>query len=68
MDKLLLNINTIDHLVTGCGGMIMADEGIVTSPGYPNRYNHNTECEWVITTSPGTKVVVFMDDKNIPES
>ena len=36
------------HLLIGCGGRITAPSGSIHSPNYPNSYNANDDCEWLI--------------------
>ena len=55
-------------IVAGCGGIINADEGNITSPNYPNKYDQNLDCEWRIITSPGSRVMVYIDDLNIVDT
>ncbi|XP_055944726.1 cubilin-like isoform X2 [Argiope bruennichi] len=40
----------------GCGGTIYAEEGLITSPLYPQTYNRNSECLWHVTV-PGYHTV-----------
>ncbi|BFZ22426.1 hypothetical protein BsWGS_25465 [Bradybaena similaris] len=40
----------------GCGGALSGPEGEVMSPGFPNPYQHNAQCVWVITAPPGSSV------------
>ncbi|GFR71311.1 Tolloid-like protein 1 [Elysia marginata] len=39
-----------------CGGALSGSSGTVQSPNYPDRYPHNANCVWTITTEPGTQV------------
>ena len=55
-------------IVTGCGGIINADEGNISSPNYPNKYDQNLDCEWRIITSPGSRVLVYIDDLDIVDT
>lgn len=34
----------------GCGGRMTAPSGIITSPNYPNMYDNNDDCAWLIET------------------
>ena len=52
-------------IVAGCGGIINADEGNITSPNYPNKYDQNLDCEWRIITRPGSRVLVYIDELDI---
>ena len=50
-----------------CGGVLTDDEGVITSPGYPNDYDEHN-CYWVIKTSPGSKIMLYMEDLEITDS
>ncbi|RUS68831.1 hypothetical protein EGW08_023407, partial [Elysia chlorotica] len=39
-----------------CGGVLSGDNGIITSPNYPNPYSNLERCIWSIVVEPG-KVV-----------
>ncbi|XP_014670448.1 PREDICTED: uncharacterized protein LOC106811372 [Priapulus caudatus] len=32
----------------GCGGMLTGVGGVIESPGFPNKYENDTNCEWLI--------------------
>ncbi|XP_042234787.1 cubilin-like [Homarus americanus] len=48
----------MEWIVNGCGGELTKSSGIILSPNYPNSYPSNTECEWHISTHPGTKIQI----------
>ena len=34
-----------------CGGLVLTQpNGTITSPNYPNHYNHDESCAWLIIT------------------
>ena len=37
----------------GCGGLVHANEGQISSPNWPANYPANTECVWEINVDPG---------------
>ena len=37
----------------GCAYNLTEPQGVITSPGYPNRYEDNLNCIWTITAPPG---------------
>ncbi|GFS02438.1 Tolloid-like protein 1, partial [Elysia marginata] len=39
-----------------CGSSPSGTSGTVRSPNYPSNYPNNARCQWVIRTSPGTRV------------
>ncbi|RWS30688.1 cubilin-like protein [Leptotrombidium deliense] len=51
-----------------CGGYFEADEGHFMTPGYPNNYPTNIECEWVISASEGNKVSFSFIDFQIEQN
>ena len=34
----------------------------ITSPNYPNLYDHSTDCEWLLTAEPGYTVEFTITD------
>lgn len=52
-----------------CGGVIF-DEGVeLMSPGFPQKYGPDIECEWEIRSLPGTHIgLVFTDRFYLQES
>lgn len=52
------------YFEANCGGDLSAENGVITSPKYPQEYELNTDCLWHITVTSGFKVVaVFTDFK-----
>ncbi|XP_070174131.1 cubilin-like [Littorina saxatilis] len=41
----------LEYFTNGCGGYLTGDNGTFTSPNYPNSYDHNRVCEWLITVN-----------------
>lgn len=37
----------VEYSIKDCGG-VMTSPGIITSPGYPNKYPPNMICVWII--------------------
>ena len=55
--KLFYNSTKIE-----CGGIVNAESGIITSPGYPNKNLNRVFCEWKITVPKGRRVKAqFLD-------
>ncbi|XP_019644750.1 PREDICTED: tolloid-like protein 2 [Branchiostoma belcheri] len=47
-----------------CGYTLQETTGNFTSPGWPNKYPPNADCEWRISVTPGEKIVLnftYMD-------
>ncbi|XP_059832348.1 embryonic protein UVS.2-like [Hypanus sabinus] len=42
-----------------CGGMLMKDQGLLKSPGFPDLYPNNLHCIWLIRT-PNYKNKIFL--------
>lgn len=49
------------YSLSECGGMLTNPTGVVTSPNFPNDYDHNDACAWTITAPEGTQIVVSID-------
>jgi cubilin len=53
----------------GCGGVIQLDPAgnatLLTSPGYPTGYPDNLNCEWVVQTTPDTRVQLTILSLNL---
>ena len=57
---------TTNYVVTlGCSGTQNGTSGVITSPGYPNNYASNTNCEWRIVTSPSKVILIQFDDFDV---
>ncbi|XP_022107899.1 cubilin-like isoform X2 [Acanthaster planci] len=41
-----------------CGGLVTGTSGVITSPNYPDQYDHNDHCAWLIQAPPGTTVTL----------
>ncbi|XP_011302978.1 cubilin [Fopius arisanus] len=52
----------LEWVVNGCGGHIKKQQGTVTSPGYPNKYPTNIDCEWTIEVDYGYSVQINFTD------
>lgn len=48
----------------GCGGHLTRPSGNFTSPGYPNAYPENIECEWLVEVEHGNSVEITLLDVN----
>ncbi|XP_072307339.1 cubilin [Eucyclogobius newberryi] len=42
----------------GCGGLLHADRGVLSSPLYPQNYRPNADCSWHVMVTPGFRVSV----------
>ena len=55
-------------LLSGCGGSIANSHvGSITSPNYPREYGVNALCEWRITTSKGSTLLLMFSDINLEQ-
>ena len=41
-----------------CGGILNSPTGVITSPNYPQNYDHNDACAWQIIAPEGTQISV----------
>ncbi|KAJ0177495.1 hypothetical protein K1T71_007504 [Dendrolimus kikuchii] len=55
-------------LINACGGTLASEEGIIVSPNYPLSYPRNSDCEWILSTSPGNKVYIMFERFSIKYS
>nr|XP_023646366.1 cubilin [Paramormyrops kingsleyae] len=54
---------------SGCGGILHADSGTITSPGYPQNFPANSECTWNIVAHEGYHLEMnFHSEFEIPDS
>ncbi|NXG01683.1 CUBN protein, partial [Sakesphorus luctuosus] len=49
----------------GCGGVFQATSGEIHSPNYPQPYNNNTDCSWVIQVDYSHRVLLNFTDFDI---
>ncbi|CAB1340813.1 unnamed protein product [Coregonus sp. 'balchen'] len=42
----------------GCGGLLHADRGVLSTPRYPENYPSNLDCSWHVMVTPGFRVSV----------
>ncbi|CAG5044806.1 unnamed protein product [Parnassius apollo] len=45
-------------LTSACGGLLTSEEGTIASPNYPQSYPFGSDCEWILSTSPGNRVYI----------
>lgn len=50
---------------SGCGGIFQANSGEIHSPNYPQPYNNNTDCSWVIQVDQSHRVLLNFTDFDI---
>ncbi|XP_076437271.1 cubilin-like isoform X2 [Babylonia areolata] len=41
---------------TRCGGILDTPQGVITSPNFPNNYDHNDRCVWKIVAPEGLRI------------
>lgn len=56
-----------NHL-SACGGTYTSEQGMITSPSYPNSYPLNAECVWILNTSPGSRITLSFSVFDIESS
>lgn len=54
---------------TDCGGILYQPGVDLRSPGFPNKYEANVECEWELRSLPGSHIgLVFVDRFHLESS
>ncbi len=48
----------IFYAASSCGGVVSGSSGVITSPNFPQNYDHNDHCAWLIQAPPGTTVTL----------
>lgn len=52
----------ISYSIKPCGGYITGQsQGVIASPNYPDPYNHNDYCIWLIEADPGHSIQIHWD-------
>ena len=51
-----MNLQLLSSLA--CGGVLQSDSGVITSPNYPNNYDHDMGCAWEIIAEEGAQIEV----------
>ncbi|XP_053408750.1 cubilin-like isoform X2 [Mercenaria mercenaria] len=53
--------------VPGCGGILNVTDSLQTviSPGYPDGYQHNLDCTWILNSPVGSRIWLNITDINI---
>uniref|UniRef100_A0A3Q4HHJ3 Cubilin (intrinsic factor-cobalamin receptor) n=1 Tax=Neolamprologus brichardi TaxID=32507 RepID=A0A3Q4HHJ3_NEOBR len=49
----------------GCGGTFTDSEGVIISPNWPNNYNHNRQCIYLIRLPEGGQVALNFTDMDL---
>ncbi|XP_054159895.1 LOW QUALITY PROTEIN: cubilin-like [Oppia nitens] len=44
--------------IPGCGGTLTAEKGTLSSPNFPNRYENNIDCDWIIRVHPMERIEI----------
>ncbi|GFN89691.1 cubilin, partial [Plakobranchus ocellatus] len=52
----------MEYRFTDCGGVYNGPSGVITSPNYPNNYNDNDDCAWLIRAPEGMVIKVNVTD------
>ncbi|GBM19113.1 hypothetical protein AVEN_168462-1, partial [Araneus ventricosus] len=57
-----------DFCILGCGGRFTTPEGGIMTPNFPENYNANDECYWLIAVDKSHLVILDFYDFDLPES
>lgn len=49
-----------------CGGVLRSNNGILTSPGYPDSYESNVDCRWEIESDLTHQININIMDLDLP--
>lgn len=52
---------------SGCGGIFQATSGEIHSPNYPEPYNNNTDCSWIIQVDHSHRIRLNFTDFDIED-
>jgi len=44
--------------IPGCGGTLTSEKGSFNSPNFPERYDNNVECDWLIRVHPLERIQI----------
>ncbi|XP_071787824.1 cubilin-like isoform X2 [Asterias amurensis] len=56
------------YVVNGCGGELTENTGSLSSPNYPNPYDHSRVCTWTITVDYGHSITLTITDFDVEAS
>ncbi|XP_051007258.1 cubilin [Acomys russatus] len=52
----------IEYSFTDCGGIQMGENGVISSPNYPNLYSRWTHCSWLLVAPEGHIITLTFND------
>lgn len=55
----------IQQISGGCGGLFRGTSGYIYSPNYPQDYDHNDDCTWLINVDSNHVVELTFEDFDI---
>ncbi|KAF6018834.1 hypothetical protein EB796_022840 [Bugula neritina] len=58
----------ISYQYAPCGGVIRGDNGVITSPNYPQPYDHDMGCAWEIIADEGLQIELTVNNFDLEES
>lgn len=53
---------------SGCGGRMIGNAGVITSPNYPQPYPHDMHCEWQLRAPLGSNLQIQLEDLDLEDS
>ncbi|CAH1775425.1 unnamed protein product [Owenia fusiformis] len=56
---------SLEYSVSNCGGILTDSAGEITSPNYPNNYDHDDACAWLIQGPENSQITVTVTDLGI---
>lgn len=52
---------------SGCGGRLVGNAGVITSPNYPQNYPNSAHCEWLLRGHAGSRLRIQLEDVRLEE-
>lgn len=54
--------------IVECGGKLTLSEGTILSPNYPNNFDKNETCYWLIEVEKSHSINLIFEDVDLPQN